>query len=105
MTRMTMLSNGSAEVAGGAADRRAENEGDRDADERDAERRARGVDRAGEDVEAGEVGAEEMEEALGRPEEVDVAGDQAEELVGLAFDEEPDRPDLRRCRPRRSCAA
>ena len=62
----------------------------------DAEGSAGRVDGAGKDVETSEIRAEEMDEALVDPEQPDVHRDQSEQPVGLAVDEEPDRPDLAR---------
>ena len=81
-----------AEVAGDAAEQHAEHEADRDADEADRGRDARAVDQAAE-ARRGRAGRSRAGRTAGsgstRADQVDVGGDQAPELVGLALTKRP----------------
>src|SRR6266446_7529987 len=81
-----------AVIAGDAADDDAEGEADGDADQPDGQRDARAVEDAREQVATEPVGAEQEERALlGRTGEVEIALDEAPELIAVAVAEESDR--------------
>ena len=76
-------------IAGEPADDDAEHEADGDAEQADGQRDARAVDDARQHVAAEPVGAEQEQlAALGRADQMEVAFEQAPELVGVAAAEE-----------------
>src|SRR5229473_142909 len=86
-------------IAGNAADHDAEREADDDADQADRQRDPRAVDDARQQVAAEPVGAEQEQlAAFGWADEMDIACDQAPELVAVAMAQKADRLALLRVR-------
>ena len=83
---------GAAEVARYPAQETTQDETDRDTHQADAQRHARGVENPGQHVPADALGTQQVDHAgLVHAEEVDVAGNETEQLVVGTADKEPHR--------------